>query len=146
VEEGRDDMAEQIRDVMTEDLVALPVDATVVEASREMDRRDIGDVLVVDGKRLVGMLTDRDIVVRAVAQGRDPNEIRIGDVATTDIQTLAPDADLGEAVAIMRQAAVRRVPVVDGERPIGIVSIGDLAIEADGGSALAEISAAEPNE
>jgi CBS domain-containing protein len=139
-------MAEQIRDVMTEDLVALPVDATVVEASREMDRRDIGDVLVVDGERLVGMLTDRDIVVRAVAQGRDPNEIRIGDVATTDIQTLSPDADLGEAVAIMRQAAVRRVPVVDGERPVGIVSIGDLAIEADEGSALADISAAEPNE
>jgi CBS domain-containing protein len=139
-------MAEQIRDVMTEDLVALPVDASVVEASREMDRRDIGDVLVVDGERLVGMLTDRDIVVRAVAQGRDPNEIRIGDVATTDIQTLSPDADLGEAVAIMRQAAVRRVPVVDGERPVGIVSIGDLAIEADEGSALADISAAEPNE
>jgi CBS domain-containing protein len=139
-------MAEQIRDVMTENLVALPVDATVVEASREMDRRDIGDVLVVDGERLVGMLTDRDIVVRAVAQGTDPNQIRVGDVATTDIQTLSPDADLGEAVAIMRQAAVRRVPVVDGERPVGIVSIGDLAIEVDEGSALADISAAEPNE
>jgi CBS domain-containing protein len=139
-------MAEQIRDVMTEDLVALPVDATVVEASREMDRRDIGDVLVVEGERLVGMLTDRDIVVRAVAQGTDPNQIRVGDVATTDIQTLSPDADLGEAVAIMRQAAVRRVPVVDGDRPVGIVSIGDLAIEVDEGSALADISAAEPNE
>ena len=139
-------MAEQIRDVMTEDLVTLPVDATVVEASREMDRRDIGDVLVVEGERLVGMVTDRDIVVRAVTQGRDPNEIRLGDVATTDIQTLSPDADLGEAVAIMRQAAVRRVPVVDGERPVGIVSIGDLAIEVDEGSALADISAAEPNE
>jgi CBS domain-containing protein len=139
-------MAEQIRDVMTEDLVALPVDATVVDASREMDRRDIGDVLVVDGERLVGMVTDRDIVVRAVAQGRDPNEIRLGDVATTDIQTLTPDADLGEAVAIMRQAAVRRVPVVDGDRPVGIVTIGDLAIEADEGSALADISSAEPNE
>lgn len=139
-------MAEQIRDVMTENLVALPVDATVVEASREMDRRDIGDVLVVDGERLVGMLTDRDIVVRAVAQGTDPNQIRVGDVATTDIQTLSPDADLGEAVAIMRQAAVRRVPVVDGERPVGIVSIGDLAIEVDEGSALADISAAERNE
>lgn len=139
-------MAEQIRDVMTEDLVALPVDATVVEASREMDRRDIGDVLVVEGERLVGMVTDRDIVVRAVAQGRDPNEIRLRDIATTDIQTLSPDADLGEAVAIMRQAAVRRVPVVDGERPVGIVSIGDLAIEVDEGSALADISAAEPNE
>jgi CBS domain-containing protein len=139
-------MAEQIRDVMTEDLVALPVDATVVEASREMDRRDIGDVLVVEGERLVGMLTDRDIVVRAVAQGTDPNQIRVGDVATTDIQTLSPDADLGEAVAIMRQAAVRRVPVVDGDRPVGIVSIGDLAIEVDEGSALADISAAEPSE
>lgn len=139
-------MAEQIRDVMTEDLVALPVDATVVEASREMDRRDIGDVLVVEGERLVGMVTDRDIVVRAVAQGRDPNEIRVGDIATTDIQTLSPDADLGEAVAIMRQAAVRRVPVVDGDRPVGIVSIGDLAIEVDEGSALADISAAEPND
>jgi CBS domain-containing protein len=131
---------------MTQDLVALPVDATVVEASREMDQRDIGDVLVVEGERLVGMVTDRDIVVRAVAQGRDPNEIRLGDVATTDIQTLSPDADLGEAVAIMRQAAVRRVPVVEGDRPVGIVSIGDLAIEVDEGSALADISSAEPNE
>jgi CBS domain-containing protein len=139
-------MAEQIRDVMTENLVALPVDATVVEASREMDRRDIGDVLVVDGERLVGMLTDRDIVLRAIAEGYDPNDTPIGDVATMDIATLSPDADLGEAVAIMRQAAVRRVPVVDGERPVGIVSIGDLAIEVDEGSALADISAAEPNE
>jgi CBS domain-containing protein len=139
-------VAEQIRDVMTEDLVTLPADASVVDASREMQQRDIGDVLVVDGDRLIGMLTDRDIVLRAIAEGYDPNDTPIGDVATMDIATLSPDADLGEAVAIMREAAVRRVPVVDGERPVGIVSIGDLAIEQDEGSALAEISAAEPTD
>lgn len=136
---------QQIRDVMTEDLVTLPTDATVVEASLAMQQNDIGDVLVTEGGRLAGMVTDRDIVVRAIAEGHDPMRTTIGELASDDLQTVGPDATVDEAVAIVRTAAVRRVPVVEDGRPIGIVTIGDLAIQQDGRSALADISAAEPN-
>jgi CBS domain-containing protein len=138
-------MAQQIRDVMSRDLVTLPADATVIEASQAMQQRDIGDVLVTDEDRLIGVLTDRDIVVRAIAEGHDPTQARIGDFVTMDLATLTPDAEVTEAVAMMRDTAVRRVPVVEDDRPVGIVSIGDLAIEHDDGSALADISSAEPN-
>jgi CBS domain-containing protein len=136
---------QQIRDVMTDDLVTLPTEATVVEASLAMQQNDIGDVLVTEGGRLAGMVTDRDIVVRAIAEGHDPMRTTIGDLASDDLQTLGPDATLDEAVALLREAAVRRVPVVEDGRPVGIVTIGDLAIQQDGRSALADISAAEPN-
>jgi len=111
-----------------------------------MRERDIGDVIVLEDDRVVGILTDRDIVVRAVAEGRTPTETRVGDIGSRDPETLRPDDTVEDAVRIMREKAVRRIPVVENGRPIGIVSIGDLAVETDTDSALADISVAEPDD
>jgi CBS domain-containing protein len=130
---------------MSTNLVTVSPRASIADAGVAMRANDIGDVIVAEDDRFVGVLTDRDIVVRSVADGSDPITSRVGDVVTTDVLTLALDSKVDEAVRLMREAAVRRVPVLDGERPIGIVSLGDLAIEEDPRSALAEISEADPN-
>ena len=92
-----------------------------------------------------GILTDRDIVVRAVADGLDVTATHAGDVVSRELVLLSPEDTVERAISLMREHAVRRIPVVDGDRPVGIVSIGDLALERDQESALAEISAAPPN-
>jgi CBS domain-containing protein len=139
-------MAQRIRDVMTTDPTTLPQNATVADAARKMRDEDIGDVLVVREGELSAILTDRDIAVRVVAEDRIPSETRLDEVTSKDMATLSPDDTVADAVRIMRSRAVRRVPVVEDGRPVGIVSIGDLAVERDTDSALADISAAEPNE
>ena len=111
-----------------------------------MRDEEVRGVLVIQDGKLCGLLTDRDIVVRAVAEGRDPSKTQVGEVASTDVATLAPDQDVGEAIRLMREKHVRRLPVVEGGRPVGIVSLGDLAVERDPDSVLADISAAPPNE
>jgi CBS domain-containing protein len=137
-------MAHQtINDVMTSDLVTLDAAATLIEASEAMAARDIGDVLIVENDQLYGILTDRDIVVRGLAEGVSPNA-PVAEIATTELKALAPEDDVEEAVRWMREAAIRRLPVVRDGRPVGIVTIGDLATARDPGSALADISAAEP--
>jgi len=138
-------MAQSIRDVMTEDVVVVPTSATVAEAGREMRERDIGNVVVLQDGTVAGILTDRDIVIRAVADERSPGETTVGEIATRDPETLRPDDTVEDAIRIMRDKAVRRLPIVEDGRPIGIVSIGDLAAERDSDSALADISASEPD-
>lgn len=137
---------QRISDVMTTDLTTCPEDATLEEAARLMREADIGDVLVTREGRLTGIVTDRDIVVRALAEGRPPAETRVGEVASTEVAVVGPGDAADRAVRLMRDRALRRVPVVDDGRPVGIVSIGDLAVERDPESALADISAADPNE
>jgi CBS domain-containing protein len=139
-------MAECIRDVMTTNPETLPESTTVREAAEAMRANDIGDVVVVDDNgQLSGILTDRDIVVRVVAEGRDPRTTRIGDIASRDLTAVSPDDPVDRAVQLMRDKAIRRLPAVDKGKPVGIVSIGDLALDRDPGSALADISAAPPN-
>jgi CBS domain-containing protein len=137
---------EQVRDLMTADPVVLEGDATVAEAARCMRDRDIGDVLVrLDGK-LSGIVTDRDLVVRCLAgEEGDPRQQSLADLCTQELLTLPPDAKVEEAVQLMQENAVRRIPIVEGDRPIGIVSLGDLAIARDRRSCLGEISSAPPN-
>lgn len=131
---------------MTTHVVALPPEATVRQAAAEMREHDIGDVVVVDEGAVTGLLTDRDLVVRVIAEDRDPDTVAVGEVCTTDLVTVRPHTTVDEAVGLMRDAAVRRIPVVDDEhRPVGMISIGDLAITDDSRSALADISAAPPN-
>jgi CBS domain-containing protein len=105
----------------------------------------MGDVLVADGDRLRGIVTDRDIVVRAVAEARDLATTPISELCSGELTTLSPTDTVGDAVRVMRDKAVRRVPVVEGSRPVGIVALGDLAIVRDERSALAGISVAKPN-
>jgi CBS domain-containing protein len=138
-------MAQSIREVMTSDPRTVRADATLQDAAREMRQDDIGAVLVEEGGSLAGILTDRDIVVRAIAEGRDPSSTRVADVASRDVKTLTPDSRVEDAIKIVREQNVRRIPVIQDGRPAGIVSIGDLAIERDSDSALADISSEPPN-
>lgn len=136
---------QKVREVMTENPVVLQKDASIVEAARLMRDRGIGDVIVVDGERAEGIVTDRDIVIRAVAEGTAPDEVRMEDVLSGDLASVSPDDSVERVIALMREKAIRRVPVVESGRPVGVVSIGDLAVQRDGDSALADISEEPPN-
>jgi CBS domain-containing protein len=136
-------MAQKVRDVMSSNLVTVGMDQTVIDASKAMRDNDVGDVIVVEGDQLLGILTDRDIVVRVLAEGKSPNA-PASEIATTELTTLSPDDDAVEAVERMRGEAIRRVPVVEDGRPVGIVSLGDLAQSRDPSSALSDISSAPP--
>lgn len=137
-------MVENVREIMTTDPATVPMRTPVSEAARLMREQDIGDVLITDEGRLTGMLTDRDIAVRIVADQR-PSDTAVAEICSADTVTCSSSDDVEQAVALMREHAVRRLPVVDGDRLVGVVSLGDLAIERDEHSALADISAAPPN-
>jgi CBS domain-containing protein len=131
---------------MTKQVHTVRTDAPVLEVARIMRDQGIGDVLVTDeAGALSGIVTDRDIVVRAVAAGMSLETTKVGEICSGDLVRVEPDTSVEEVVRIMREHAIRRVPVVQGDKPIGIVSIGDLAQHKDPDSALADISAAEPN-
>jgi CBS domain-containing protein len=138
-------MAQKISEVMTGNPTVLDANATVAEAARAMRDGGIGDVVVNEGGRVCGIVTDRDIVVRAVADERAPGDVRLRDVCSADLVTVQPDTAVDEAVRLMRDKALRRLPVVRGNDVVGIVSLGDLAIDRDPDSALGGISEARPN-
>ncbi|MFF8103000.1 CBS domain-containing protein [Streptomyces sp. NPDC016640] len=138
-------MTQHVRDIMTSAPVTVEAQTSVAQVARVMRDRDLGSVLVTDGDRLRGLVTDRDLVVRAVAEGGDPEETTVAGACSEDLVTVGPDDDLDRAVQLMREHAVRRVPVVEGGRPVGIVSLGDTAMERDPDSALGDISVARPN-
>ncbi|MFN2590432.1 MAG: CBS domain-containing protein [Actinomycetota bacterium] len=134
---------QSIREVMTAAPETVGTGTTVAEAARKMREIDSGAMVVVDEQgKVSGIVTDRDIAVRAVAEGKDPSTTKVGEVASTDLVTLSPTDTVAKAVDLMRQRAVRRLPVVESGKAVGIVSIGDLAIERHPTSALADISAA----
>ncbi|MFF5970353.1 CBS domain-containing protein [Streptomyces sp. NPDC012769] len=136
-------MTQSVRDVMTGHPVTVGTLTSVAEAARVMRDADIGDVLVVDGDTLRGIVTDRDLVVRAMAEGRDPADTTVQSVCSERPVTVAPDEGIDRAVGLMREHALRRLPVTEEGRLVGIVTLGDLAIEKDPSSALADISSAE---
>jgi len=135
----------ELRDVMTPNPTVLTANTTVADAATLMRDQEIGDVLVQQDGELCGIVTDRDIVTRAAAEHRDPSEVRLGEICTSNVQTVSVDTSVDDVIRLMSECSVRRVPVVDNNRPIGIVSLGDLAVERDRGSLLGDISAAAPN-
>jgi CBS domain-containing protein len=137
--------AQSVQEIMTHDPVTVEVSTTLDEVARLMRDNDTGAVIATQTGKVRGIVTDRDIVVRAVADGRNPTDVRVADVSTGGVVTLNPQDGIDKAARVMREQDVRRLPVVDGDRPIGIVSLGDLAMERDENSALADISAAQPN-
>ncbi len=138
-------MARKIRDIMTGSPTSVSPELDIVTVARAMRDEDIGAVLVAEGDEMKGLVTDRDLVVRGLAAAGDPREMKIGGLASSATATIGPDDSVDKAAQIMRERAVRRLPVVEDGRPVGIVSIGDLAVEKDTDSALADISAARPN-
>jgi CBS domain-containing protein len=125
-------MGKTIQKLMTPNPRTVTADATLLEAAKAMRDEDAGVIPVVDGDRLVGVVTDRDIVVRGIADGSDPHVIKAGDIASRDIVTVRPDDDLDEVLRLMAQHQVRRLPVVEEDgKVVGIVAQADVALESD---------------
>jgi CBS domain-containing protein len=139
-------MAQTVEQIMTTNPRTVSVDDTVKDASVVMRDSDIGDVIVMEDGQVTGILTDRDIVVRAVAEGREADSTSVSDICTTGIEAMEPDASVDDAVRKMRDEDIRRLPVVKNGRPVGIISLGDLAVEREPDSTLADISAAAPDQ
>jgi CBS domain-containing protein len=139
-------MAQKVSDIMTRDLVQLPSSSTVTDAAKQMLESDVGDVIVQKDGKICGILTDRDIVLRVIGAGHDPDKTLLEQSCSQDLTTASPDDDIHRLLEIMRQKAVRRVPVIDDKgQAVGIVSLGDLAQRRDPKSVLGTISAAAPS-
>jgi CBS domain-containing protein len=139
-------MGKVIRDIMTDrQLIIVSATDSIAVAARKMRDHDIGDVLVEDGGKLCGIITDRDIVVRALAEGMDASSTACKRICSEHLTTLSPDDDVDNAVTLMKKKAIRRIPILENGKAVGMLSIGDLAVERDPNSALAGISAAAPN-
>jgi CBS domain-containing protein len=138
-------MAKQVRDVMTADPACVTASDTADRAAQLMRDHDVGSIVVTDDSGAVhGIVTDRDVVVRAVADGKNPSECKVSEVCSSDPAVLSADDSVEGAVQRMREQNIRRLPVVEDGKPVGIVSLGDLAIEQDPKSVLGDISAAAP--
>jgi CBS domain-containing protein len=136
-------MGTSVREAMTATARATSPSLSVREAAKLMKEEDVGSLPVVEDGRLVGVLTDRDIVVRAVAEGLDPNTARVGDAASREPIWVAPDQDLDEALRLMARHQVRRLPVVESGTLVGVVAQADVARsvkEKDAGRLVEEIS------
>ena len=138
----------KVREMMTGDPESVDADATVREAAEKMRQIDVGAVPVIGNGRVLGIVTDRDITVRVIAANRRPGEVRVREIASADVVTTTPDAEMAEATALMAQHQIRRLPVVEDGRLVGMLSLGDLSVDGstrDAGRALREISTpAEP--
>ena len=120
-----------VRELMTERPKTCDASASVIDAAKLMAREDIGPIPVVESDRLVGLVTDRDIAIRVVAEGRDPQSTTVGEIASKDLATVGPDDDLDQALTLMARHQVRRLPVVEGDRVVGIVAQADVARHLD---------------
>lgn len=138
-------MAKMIRDVMTSKPRTLDAKASLSEAASIMQKEDIGAVLVEEEGKVCGIVTDRDIVVRGIAEGKDTNSTSVKEICTEQLFALKPDDSVEDAIRLMRERAIRRVPVLEDGNAVGIVSLGDLAVERDERSVLGQVSAAPPN-
>jgi CBS domain-containing protein len=134
----------KVSDVMTAAPVGVYYSQTIGETARIMRDTQVGAVLVVSDGALSGVVTDRDLVVRGLAEGEGPDS-PVGPLCSGDLVGVAADADVEEAEQLMREHAVRRLPVITDGQVVGIVSMGDLAVSADADSPLAAVSRAQPN-
>jgi len=124
-------MAKTVREAMTSKLCSIDTDKTVAYAAKMMRDEDVGIAPIIEGDRLVGVLTDRDIAVRVVAEGGDSEQTKVTDVMSRDLVTLDPDQDLDEALRLMARHQVRRLPVVEEDgRLVGVVAQADVAEHA----------------
>jgi CBS domain-containing protein len=138
-------MATKMRDIMSAAPVSMAATEPVSAAARAMKEHGIGAVLIIADGRFSGLVTDRDIAVRVLAENRDPVTTRLGDICSTEPAVLGPDDDVEQAIRLVRQLAVRRIPVVQDGIAVGVVSVGDLALDKDRSAALSRVGAARPN-
>jgi CBS domain-containing protein len=137
-------MGQSIRDLMTENPCSIDADKSVAYAAKMMRDEDVGLAPIVEGDKLIGTLTDRDIAVRVVAEGKDPEQTTVREVASTNIVTIDPQQDLDEALRLMAKHQVRRLPVVEEDgKLVGVLAQADVAREGDDkqtGQVVQEIS------
>jgi CBS domain-containing protein len=138
-------MTRKVREIMSAAPVCMAASESVSAAAKAMKDRGIGTVLVLSGGRLAGLVTDRDIAIRVLAENRDPLTTRLDDICSSELAVLSPDDAVETAIRLVRDRAVRRLPVMADGTPVGVVSIGDLALDKDERSALSQISASGPN-
>ncbi len=138
-------MTRKMRDIMSPAPICMAPGESVFAAAKAMKQHGIGTVLVLTDGKLSGLVTDRDITVRVLAENRDPLTTRIGDICGSELAVLGPDDDLEQATRLVRERAERRIPVLQDGTPVGVVSIGDLALDKDARSALSSVSSAAPN-
>jgi CBS domain-containing protein len=119
----------KVRDVMTKSVESVTPDSDLVLVARQMKSLNVGSMPVVEGDRLLGIITDRDIVTRVVAEGKNPQSELVRDYLTPNPTTISSDADAKEASAVMAREQIRRLPVVEGDTLVGFLSIGDLAAD-----------------
>jgi CBS domain-containing protein len=125
-------MGKSIRDAMTDNPRKVDTTTPVAEAAKLMATEDVGSLPVIEGDRLVGMVTDRDIVIRVVAEGKDAQSATVGEIASKDLVTIDPQQDLDEALRLMAKHQVRRLPVVEEDgRLVGVVAQADVAREGE---------------
>ena len=120
----------KVKDIMTDQVAFVSPAATIVETAQLMQKHNIGALPVCEGQNVVGIVTDRDIIVRNIAHGKDPASTPVRDVMSSTVKVVTPDMNLDEAATIMAHEQVRRLPVVENNRLVGIVALGDLATEA----------------
>lgn len=135
----------KMRDIMSPAPICMAPGESVFAAAKAMRQYGIGTVLVLTDGKLSGLVTDRDITVRVLAENRDPLTTRIGDICSSERAVLGPDDDVEQATRLVRERAVRRIPVLADGIPVGVVSIGDLALDEDATSAMSGVSSAPPN-
>jgi CBS domain-containing protein len=124
-------MGKSIRDVMTPSPQTVQASSPAVEAAKLMKETDAGMIPVLEDGRLLGTVTDRDIVLRVVAEGKDPQATTVGEIASTEPVTVEPERDLDEALKLMARHQVRRLPVVEEGRLVGVIAQADVAREGD---------------
>ncbi len=134
-----------VKDIMTDPAIVIAEDASVMEAANLMRQHNIGSVPVVnDDQNIVGIVTDRDIVIRNMARGMDPKSHSVEEIMTKDVSCVTPETEIDEAAQVMANDKVRRLPVVEDERVVGFVALGDISACRDytfeTGEALCEIS------
>jgi CBS domain-containing protein len=137
-------MARTVEEIMTRNPHTVEIGDSLADAAREMRNGDIGNVIVTDGGQVVGIVTDRDIVVRAVAEGHEPRSTTVGNACSSSPRTLGPGDSVEAAAEAMGEGGIRRLPVVRDGELVGVLSLGDLAQDRDVGPSLADISAASP--
>lgn len=134
----------KVRDVMTSQVATANADSTLEEIATMMKSEDTGAIPVVEEDELLGIITDRDIVIRCVAEGRDPSEVIAEDILTDSLEVVDPETDVAEALDLMGRHQIRRLPVVENGELVGMVSIGDLAVkqgdEQETGETLKDVS------
>lgn len=134
----------KVRDLMSQNVQWVDPNQSLVEVAQILESSNIGSVPVCQGQQLMGMVTDRDILVRAIAQGKDPKTTKVNEIMTKEVKSVSPETDIHEASDLMADNQIRRLPVVENNQLIGFLAIGDIAVQSihvdEAGEALSSIS------